>query len=391
MKKIVKLTESDIIQLVKKILAEQVVQGIGSDPYEYKKEGDKYFARKKGANKWILAKGEPERAIKTKIFKDTSKVAPKTTPTTQKVDTRFSQNNFKDSDTRYQRDTYQGYRDTNVKNIEYTKFKLAPYIKLFGKITDRGFQQLIKVTSNPQFKTISFIIVDKSAAIAALFGPDYKYLGKSSITSGFVKDTGSKEDELSYQKWFQFSKDYAIKNPSSSDGKKIKAFADKLKIDIKNLDYNKHRQGFPYSYPVLKEKGYAKTPSGTYKLGASHSVKGYAGSGNNTFPLVNVDTGEKLPSAVHGAAGKNRDELIKKASSQEINTDKDFSRAGSGCVNVDANFISLIQKYNPQYVIILPDTGNLAELPKAVPIETWTEKILGIGNRCVSSLFNLFK
>lgn len=391
MKKIVKLTESDIIQLVKKILAEQVVQGIGSDPYEYKKEGDKYFARKKGANKWVLAKGTPEMAIKTKIFKDTSKVTPKTTPTTQKVDTKFSQNNFKDSDTRYQRDTYQGYRDTNVKNIEYTKFKLAPHIKLFSKITDRGFQQLIKVTSNPLFKNISFIIVDKSAAIAALFGPDYKYLGKSSITSGFVKDTGSKEDDLSYQKWFQFSKDYAIKNPSSSDGKKIKSFADKLKIDIKNLDYNKHKQGFPYSYPVLKEKGYTKTPSGAYKLGASHGVKGYAGSGNNTFPLVNIDTGEKLPAAVHGAAGKNRDELIKKASSQDINTNKDFSRAGSGCVNVDANFISLIQKYKPQYVIILPDTGNLVELPKAVPIETWTKKILGIGNRCVSSLFNLFK
>lgn len=391
MKKIVKLTESDIIQLVKKILTEQVVQGIGSDPYEYKKEGDKYFARKKGANKWILAKGEPERAIKTKIFKDTSKVVPKTTPTTQKVDPKIGQRDFKDSDTRYQRDTYQGYRDTNVKNIEYTKFKLAPYIKVFSKITDRGFQQLIKVAANPQFKNISFMIVDKSAAIAALFGPDYKYVGKSSITSGYVKDTGSKEDELSYQKWFQFSKDYAIKNPSSSDGKKIKAFADKLKIDIKNLDYNKHKQGFPYSYPVLKEKGYAKTPSGTYKLGKSFAQKGFSGSGKNTFPLVNVDTGEQLPAAVHGAAGKNRDELIKKASSQDIGTDKDFSRAGSGCVNVDANFISLIQKYNPQYVIILPDTGNLVELPKAVPIETWTEKILGMSDKCVSSLFNLFK
>lgn len=47
---------------------EEVRQGAKGDPYEYKKEGNNYFTRKKGAPNWTLAKGTPAKAIQDKIF-----------------------------------------------------------------------------------------------------------------------------------------------------------------------------------------------------------------------------------------------------------------------------------------------------------------------------------
>lgn len=40
------------------------------DPWEYKKQGDKYLTRKRGNKTWIATEGIPEEAIKSKIFKE---------------------------------------------------------------------------------------------------------------------------------------------------------------------------------------------------------------------------------------------------------------------------------------------------------------------------------
>ena len=80
--KIIKLTESDLIKIVKQVLSEQVVQGTGEDPWEYKKEGGKYYARKKGSNNWVLTGGNAEQSIKSKIFGDKTSTTPKPKSTT---------------------------------------------------------------------------------------------------------------------------------------------------------------------------------------------------------------------------------------------------------------------------------------------------------------------
>jgi hypothetical protein len=48
-------------------LQEQVVQGNVGDPYEYKKEGGYYYARKKGAKDWILTRGNVALAVSKKF------------------------------------------------------------------------------------------------------------------------------------------------------------------------------------------------------------------------------------------------------------------------------------------------------------------------------------
>lgn len=71
------ITESEKNQI--RSLYEQTLQGQGNDPYEYKKEGDKYFARKKGSPNWIETSGNISNAIATKIFRTTT-TTPETTP-----------------------------------------------------------------------------------------------------------------------------------------------------------------------------------------------------------------------------------------------------------------------------------------------------------------------
>lgn len=265
--------------------------------------------------------------------------------------------------------------------------------KLIGKISQRSYDQLINVMEHKGMKDDSFVIVNKDAAIASLFGTRYEYVTSSSITTGYYDDTSSDDDKLTYPKWWEITKEWVLKNKNSKDYKEIEEYANEINVKVEDLDYYKHikgKKGKLYSYNAIKEKGYTRTPSGVYSVGKSHNVPYYSGEGNNIFPLVDIETGEKLAQALHGAAGKRREEIINKASSDELESFKDYTRAGSGCVNVDANFIKNVQTHKPDYIIILPDSGQDVELPKIVTMDNWTDKIVSIGPKCVKSLFNLF-
>ena len=396
MKRKIRLSESEFVSLLRKVLLEQetneqVVKGTGNDPYEYKKEGNKYYTRRKGSSSWIETKGNVADAISTKIFKVT--VGPQKTTST-KTTVSLPSTNLKRPDANVGSDTTAKIGQGSQRTANYLMGELTMATELMGKISPKSYEQLNKIIQSKGMGSDSFIIVNKDSSVASLFGPGYKFVAKSPITSGYFKDTGSKEDNLTYRKWFDLTMEYISKNPKSTDATKVKSFADSIGVKVKDLDFDKHiknKKGLKiYSYNVLKDAGYAKTPSGVYKLGTSSSVKAYSGKGPNLFPLVDIETGEKIAQAVHGAAGKNRESLLQKAGSEDIRTSKDYTRAGSGCVNVNGDFISQMQKYNPQYVIILPDSGATVEIPKVVPIQTWSEKIAELGSNCVRSFINLF-
>jgi hypothetical protein len=76
MKKTIRLNENDLIKLISKIISEQTItQGEGSDPYQYKEEGGKYFFAKKGSENWTEAKSSGAvDSIKSKYFSDSSKM-----------------------------------------------------------------------------------------------------------------------------------------------------------------------------------------------------------------------------------------------------------------------------------------------------------------------------
>lgn len=395
MKKNIRLSEAEFVDIIRKVVYEQlttatgtkIIQGPAGDPYEYKKEGGKYYTRKKGSTNWILTKDQAANAIATKIFKEkiSTAIPSVKTPKDSVIDKSLRPDTNLGSDT-----TREVLRSTSFKTDSILA-DLKKYESIIGKIGLRGFSQLQKIISQKQFATTSFIIIDKNNAVAALFGPDYKFITKDSILTGMSKDTES-TGGYTYREWFQATKDLALKYPDSNAGKKVKDFATKAKVSVKDLDFDKHvknKSGFPWSYNALKVAGFGSTPTGTYKLGPGHRDSGYAGSGLNAFPLVDIETGERLAAAVHGAAGNFRGDVIKKAEQDKSST-KEYTRVSYGCVNVPAQFISAVQKANPQYVVILPDSGDLAQLPKVTTFESWSDKIASLGEKCVRSFYDLF-
>lgn len=126
---------------------EEIKQGSPGDPYEYKKEGERYFARKKGAKIWTEAKGDMMKSIKDKIFSPTSKA--EKTPTNLKV-TPYNLTQYTHDDRRYQRDTYSGYAQQNIKTIQAGELKAQQLARGIVPMKKEGF---IKIS--PQYRIFS--------------------------------------------------------------------------------------------------------------------------------------------------------------------------------------------------------------------------------------------
>ena len=166
MKKNIRLSEAEFVDFIRKVIYEQsttatgtkIIQGPAGDPYEYKKEGGKYYTRKKGSTTWILTKDQVANSIATKIFKD--KIS----------DDRPSVNIPKDSviNTSLRPDTSTGsdtsrevLRSTSIIGVESILSDLKKYESIVGKIGYRGFSQLQRIIAQKQFANTSFIIIDK--------------------------------------------------------------------------------------------------------------------------------------------------------------------------------------------------------------------------------------
>lgn len=73
------------ISQVNESQSDVIVQGKGSDPWEYKMSGDSYFTRKKGDKDWIETSGAIKKSIKEKVFGSvTSKPAQKNSGSSSK-------------------------------------------------------------------------------------------------------------------------------------------------------------------------------------------------------------------------------------------------------------------------------------------------------------------
>lgn len=288
-------------------------------------------------------------------------------------------------------DTFSPYsKDTISQKYKWIGKSVQEAVKVIGSVSKRAYEQLIELRKSDKLDGRSFIIVNKDSAIACLFDGDYKLVAKSSITTGKTKDTG--ETETNYEDWANISLSWGKdKDP------KIKAWIKNNQELIKSdgkIDYEKYQskggQNFPYSYAALKQTKTDITKSGVYGVGSGKKSH-YVGAPDitNTYALVSLKTGEDLPGAVHAYSDEERGKALRKASTEDVEKVKDYTRLGAGCVNVDRNFILSIQKFNPSFVIILPDKGGKVDIT-IVPMKTWTEKIIDLGNKVVSSFSNLF-
>lgn len=86
--KIVRITESDFISLIRGAINEETKVVTDYDQYwDYKMDGDTFYAKKKNSSSWIKLHGKPLRAVQSKVFKIKSQSTTTTTNTTKpKVD-----------------------------------------------------------------------------------------------------------------------------------------------------------------------------------------------------------------------------------------------------------------------------------------------------------------
>ena len=344
---------------------------------ELEKSGfcDENQKKSEGKNpKWVEVKDkEAKKAVKSKIFQINSDSIPSSTKTV---------------------------KQTKKGDTESLKKKI-------GEFSTRTQEQLKSIQSKGQLKNDSFIIVNKSSAMASLFGPNYKFITNSSITSGKIKDSGvEKKQDDSQKHWLDISLDYAKKNPNSKDGIKIKNWLTKYKdkIGLVNNDGTvnwltyltlagtKSVDLFPFSYTARSESGGDVTPSGAFGISSGENESGYAGGekgDENSFPLIDPDSIGEITPAIHGFASKKRGQLIDKATGQGFDVNKDYTRAGSGCINVTPNFIEKMRQLNPSYVIILPDTGGIVDI-KLTTFDNFKIKLTQLGSKCVRSISSLF-
>ena len=352
MSKIIKLTESDLINIVKQVLSEQsgpinapgseIIQGVGKDPYEYKRERGYYFTRKKGSNKWIKTAGKVSNAIATKIFKDNplnvknkkivkrQKVKP-VVQNTQKVKP-VVQNTQKDS--------YK-YSPRVDAELQYIKDRRPLFGRALGWNVDKPF-----------------FIYDPKFNLLFLFNKDFSLIKSTSVVDG--KDAQENTTPFTREDWCKASG-----------------------LDFKpHVCTNKTTKGKQDpGYWVLDDIAVKFIPKGIYTIAGLSRNSKYAGKGKNMFSLRD-SKGQTTAAAIHGmpsgrlTASENLESLLKAEKNngrvpQEyldaVDTIIASSNLSYGCVNIPASFVedpkvrAAVQVGVPVYVMGESEQGYLVQ------------------------------
>ena len=357
MRKIIKLTESDLINIVKQVLSEQpiqapgtkIIQGVGNDPYEYKKESGYYFTRKKGTNKWIFTRGNVANAIATKIFKDKS----------LSNDNKKIKNKNK-SKVQKQSYTYSPRIDAE---LEYIKDRLPWWKKLLGV-----------GAKNP------FFIYDPKYNLLFLFNSDFSLIKSTSVVDG--KDAQQDVTPFHPEDWCKASnldiKPYICTNKGS-----------------------KQKQ-FP-SYASLDNIAVKFIPKGIYTINALTKNSGYSGKGKNVYSLKD-SSGKQMSAAIHGipkiekrlVASKNLESLLQAEKNNNrvpqeymdaVDTVISSANMSYGCIGIPASFVEDPNVINavkigvPVYVMGESNEGYLVQNSS-----NYFDELNGDGESCVNPI-----
>ena len=357
MRKIIKLTESDLINIVKQVLSEQpiqapgtkIIQGVGNDPYEYKKESGYYFTRKKGTNKWIFTRGNVANAIATKIFKDKS----------LSNDNKKIKNKNK-SKVQKQSYTYSPRIDAE---LEYIKDRLPWWKKLLGV-----------GAKNP------FFIYDPKYNLLFLFNSDFSLIKSTSVVDG--KDAQQDVTPFHPEDWCKASNLDIQPYICTNKGSKQKQFP---------------------SYASLDNIAVKFIPKGIYTINALTKNSGYSGKGKNVYSLKD-SSGKQMSAAIHGipkiekrlVASKNLESLLQAEKNNNrvpqeymdaVDTVISSANMSYGCIGIPASFVEDPNVINavkigvPVYVMGESNEGYLVQNSS-----NYFDELNGDGESCVNPI-----
>jgi hypothetical protein len=367
----------------KQLLSEQsaqIIQGVGSDNWEYKKENGKYYTRKKGSTTWIDSTGKPfEKDIREKIFKDlgTTKKTPDNTTSNVQVK---QQDNVVVKPTE-QKTTKKNYcptitsQSTNLEDLISIQIKYAynydninedmnNYAEKFlaQGIPNRISCQLGLNKLRPFYKDKNTIIVDSLSKLIYVYDFYGKFVGKTAMISGSDKQsTDPKVIANALLSWEEQVNKLGFK---WVDGK---GYVDKTG---KNRKYDPE-----LVYSAADTGGERFFPSGVYKTAKkTETKKGYMGGEKNMLHLFKGN--KEISVAIHGlfpeqsriqaialakkllSTNKNDPKVSKQfldaVSAGKINLSQSY-----GCINVPDDFVPILDKYmTDAYVFNMSESGE---------------------------------
>jgi len=291
-------------------LKEQVAQGAQGDPYEYKKEGDVYYARKKGSQKWIKTSGKMADAISKKIFTKPTQVKKSTQVKTEK---QYCPAHPKSSDV----------------NPALERNYQTEAAKLIGKgIPTRTSCEISFIKLRPKFSNKSFFVFDSLQNLIYLFDKAGNFVAKSYVLDGAdAQSQNSKKIAQALWSWQQ-----QVENMGFKYDPKQKKYLDKTT--------QKRQYSSDLVYQAIDKNDTRFFPKGIYSVTALQTDDEYAGGKNNLFRLKTLD-GTEIAQAIHGFYN----EPARVVALEQLKT-KMGSSASPKSASVPQEFISMVEKYN---------------------------------------------
>lgn len=392
MKKIVKLTESDLVNIVKKVLIEQKQSynpknlkfgDMGNDVRELQQRlFDDGFLK----TKTMKTTGFFGNLTNAALAKAEGRPTPKRLDTSKYTKT-INQSNTKKTSTTPQKTIKPSTGKTLAQSIESS----ANVPDITG--SDRVNKELAYINARPKFNGKPFFLVDPKLNIVYAFDENHKFIAYSQSVAGADKQT---DKIFTYEEWCNISGLKYDKFAKLCKGQEVRSAVDSSKTKSVDPDYTK-----------LKELHKRYQAPGIYQTSSVRYEKGYLGKPGvpNEF-YMQTPEGVQIPTAIHALVNiPNRvtaDAELKKYLNSEKNkgripkeyidvvtdltSEYDLS---SGCFNVDPKFannpkvIKIAQ--NKAYVFIMSEKNKnyLVAVPPQSQDEFFLE-LKGDGQMCKS-------
>lgn len=377
MKKIIRLSENQLINVIKKVISKSqgqfifeskniinenftdIKQGYGGDPYQYAKKDGKYYYAKKGTNNWIEQKNVIGiNAIKTIIYNEKPSSSKPTSPTQNKPVQPKPAPKFCPTINANSKQIYDinGIYNYYVKQLNKTGNSVWTYVNNeiekkalnYNKTIkdDRISCQIALNCVRPLVRNFNLIVVDTLQQLIYLFGPQGNFIAKDAIISG--KNKQSTDPKTIANALVSYNEAVIKSGFKWVDGK---GYVDQTG---KNRKWD-----VEYVYDWVDKSKTRFVPSGVYGLGKKISDAEYAGGTDNVRGLMKGN--KELFAAIHGyyiedkrtnAIQKARNYIgnvtnpeAKKQFQDVISTGNLNLDMSYGCINLSVPFLNILKKY----------------------------------------------
>ena len=349
------------------LIIEQVVTTYDTI-WDYKKEGDKYYTKKKNGGEWKSLSGEPLEVVKSKVFRE-----------------RSNKNN---NEPKQSQSCPAFPKSSGVNNSLFPKYQSEAKVLMSSGIPKRSACEISFVKIRPEYQNKPFFVVDTLQNLIYLFDKNGMFVAKSPTLDGYHAQS---QDVNVVAKALWSMDERAVKHGYVWDKNK--------KIFTHSKDKNK-TMTVKQIYDLIDKDKSRFIPKGIYSIRYITTKPDYVGGEDNMF-LLQTSDGKKLNHAIHGFYNEPpRVEALKKLK-KSIKTDinsptvpsqflklvQDYMNTSEfnksyGCINVPEDFIKKAQPYAKMNanIFVVGET----EQNYLVQNDTKFFEQMGVGEQCVN-------